>query len=158
MRINKEIRVFVMDVDGTLTDGKIYITSDGEFMKTFNIKDGYAIVSALRKGIIPVIITGRTSQITAQRCNELGIEYIYQGVKDKRAKLYEVLAELDIQPEQIAYIGDDINDIECMRICGYSACPADAVNRVKDIVHYVCRAKGGRGAVREFIETFMNIE
>lgn len=141
-----------MDVDGTLTDGKIYMSAEGEMMKAFNIKDGYAIAHLGEKHIVPVIITGRSSKILVKRCQELGIEELYQGIEDKVAKLLEICKKYQIEPNNVAYIGDDLNDLECMQKCGYSAAPADAVQKVLDTVDYVCKHRGGEGAVREFIE------
>ena len=148
----KEIKLLVMDVDGTLTDGKIYMSADGEIMKAFNIKDGYGIVRLKEKGIIPVIITGRSSEIVANRCKELGIEELHQGIEDKKSKLLEVCDKYHFEVSNVAYIGDDLNDLECMKICGITAAPADAMEEILNTVNYVCRHKGGDGAVREFIE------
>ena len=147
-----KIKMLVMDVDGTLTDGKIYIGADGEVMKAFNVKDGYAISHLKEHGIIPVIITGRESEIVKYRAKELGVTELYQGVKDKLSVLKEVAEKYSISLEEIAYIGDDLNDLECMKYCGYSGCPHDAILIIKQIVSYVCNFNGGYGAVREFIE------
>lgn len=147
------IKMLVMDVDGTLTDGCIYMGPNGESMKAFHCQDGYAIAQILpRLGIVPVIITGRSSSILANRAAELKIVHLYQGVADKLPKLKEIATELGIAREEIAYIGDDLNDLECMQYCGYTACPADAVADVVTHVNYVCKRSGGRGAVREFVE------
>ena len=147
------IKYLVMDVDGTLTDGKIYIGSKGEMMKAFDIKDGYGIHDiAMPFGIVPVIITGRKSEIVQRRCDELGIKEVHQGVKDKLAKLREVTGDLS----SVAYIGDDLNDIPCMEAVkgagGVVGCPFDAVRKVRDTAVFVSSHNGGDGAVREFIE------
>lgn len=148
-----KVELFVMDVDGTMTDGRIYIAAHGELMKAFDVKDGYAVAHLLPKlGVIPVIITGRCSEIVERRAKELGICELHQGVHNKLEKLKEIAADYGASPEKIAYIGDDLNDIECIEYCGFSACPADAVAEVKNAVKYVCLHDGGRGAVREFIE------
>lgn len=141
-----------MDVDGTLTDGKIYMSADGELMKAFNIKDGYAIAHLENKQIVPVIITGRSSEILVRRCRELGIVELYQGIEDKTAKLLSICKKFQVEASNVAYIGDDLNDLECMKICGYSAAPADAAKEVLASVDYICKHRGGEGAVREFIE------
>ncbi len=147
------VKMLVMDVDGTLTDGRIYVGADGEVMKAFDVKDGYAIVHILPTiGVMPVIITGRSSKIVETRARELKIAEFHQGVMDKLPKLKEIAAKYDIAPEEIAYIGDDVNDLECIRYCGVTACPADALDAVKAAVDHVCTRNGGRGAVREFIE------
>lgn len=147
-----DIKLLVMDVDGTLTDGKIYMSADGEMMKAFNIKDGYAIAHLDEKQITPVIITGRSSEILLNRCHELGINELHQGINDKVSKLLSICEKYQIEASNVAYIGDDLNDLECMKICGYSAAPADAVDEVLASVDYVCKHRGGEGAVREFIE------
>lgn len=148
-----------MDVDGTLTDGKIYMSNTGEFCKAFNIKDGCGINDILTQaGIIPVIITARFSEIVTKRCKEIGITEIYQGVLDKQNQLLKIISDLS----EVAYIGDDINDLLCMQIVkdagGKIGCPADAVNKVKVIADYVAVHNGGDGAVREFIEWLVELE
>ncbi len=147
------IKLLIMDVDGTLTDGKIYFGSQGEIMKAFNVKDGYAIAHILPTiNVVPIIITGRSSEIVTKRAKELGITYVYQGVKNKIDKLNELCIEFGISAENIAYIGDDVNDLECIERCGLTACPADAVADVLREVDYVSKSTGGNGAVREFID------
>ena len=146
------IKLLVMDVDGTLTDGKIYMSADGELLKAFNIKDGYAIAHLKDKQIVPVIISGRSSEILVRRCRELGIVELYQGIEDKTAKLLSICKKFQVEASNVAYIGDDLNDLECMKICGYSAAPADAAKEVLASVDYICKHRGGEGAVREFIE------
>lgn len=145
-----------MDVDGTLTDGKIYMGMDGELCKAFNIKDGCGIHDiAIPNGIIPIIITGRTSQILENRCKELGITSLHQGVSDKVEKLNLVTDDFSA----VAYIGDDINDLFCMNLVkeagGIVGCPKDAVKKVLNISDFISTKNGGDGAVREFIEWLM---
>ena len=151
-----KIKMLVMDVDGTLTDGKIYIGENGEVMKAFNVKDGYGIVMAKKQGILPVIITGRKSKIVKERAKELGIEELYQGIEDKVEVLKEVAERKKILLEEIAYIGDDLNDLDCIKICGLTAAPNDAVCDVVKFVNYTCKCNGGNGAVREFIDYILN--
>ncbi len=152
------IKLFVMDVDGTMTDGSIYIGATGELMKAFDVKDGYAIYHMLpAQNIIPVIITGRSSDIVATRAKELKITELYQGVSDKLAVLASVAAKYDAAPDQIAYIGDDLNDLDAMSYCGFTACPADAVETVRKTAKFVCKSNGGRGAVREFVEYLLTL-
>ena len=152
------IKLFVMDVDGTMTDGRLYIGAVGEAMKAFDVKDGYAIYHMLpAKNIIPVIITGRSSQIVATRAKELKITELYQGVSDKLAVLSAVAAKYGVTPDEIAYIGDDLNDLDAMVYCGYTACPADSVDEVLQAAKYVCKHNGGRGAVREFVTHLLNM-
>lgn len=152
------IKLLVLDVDGSLTDGQIYIGASGELMKAFNVKDGYAIVNELpRHDIVPVIITGRESEIVRRRAAELKITEVHQGISDKLTKLKEIAARYGASPEEIAYIGDDKNDLECISYCGSTACPADAAEEVIAAVDYVCRHDGGHGAVREFIHHILLI-
>lgn len=151
-KMNK-IKYLVMDVDGTLTDGKIYIASSGELCKAFNIKDGYGIHDiVIAKGIIPVILTGRKSDIVLRRCKELGITEIHQGILDKKSKLNAIAENFS----EVAYIGDDINDIACMCAIkeqgGVIGCPHDAVDQVKAVSDFIAKHDGGNGAVREFID------
>lgn len=147
------VKLFVMDVDGTLTDGRINMGPDGELFKSFNIKDGYGINELLpAHGIVPVIITGRTSQIVVNRARELNITELYQGKHDKLDTLLKLMAKYQCSRENVAYIGDDILDIVCMRESGLVGCPADACPEVKELAHFVSSLKGGEGAVREFVE------
>ncbi len=151
------IKLLVMDVDGTLTDGRIYIGAQGEVMKAFDVRDGYAIAHILPQlEITPVIITGRSSAIVEQRAKELKIIELYQGVADKLAKLKEVAVKFGASADEIAYIGDDLNDLSCIRYCGMTACPADAIPEVLDAVDYACKHDGGRGAIREYIDYLKN--
>lgn len=146
-----------MDVDGTLTDGKIYMGANGELMKAFDIKDGYGIHDMLiPAGVLPVIITGRKSEILENRCGELGITQLFQGVKDKVTKLRSFLVDQNGRMSEVAYIGDDLNDLECIKVVknegGLTCCPANAVKEIKQVVNYKCKYKGGEGAVRDFVE------
>ena len=147
-----KIKLLAMDVDGTLTDGRIYIGPDGEVMKAFDVKDGYGIVRFRQAGGIPAIITGRQSRIVEQRCRELGITELRQGAADKLGCLMELAAKYQLERDEIAYIGDDLNDLDCIEYAGVSACPGDATETVRSSCSYVCASFGGRGAVREFLD------
>ena len=148
----KEVKLFVMDVDGTMTDGKIYVGADGELMKAFDVKDGYALARCHMYGIKTAIITGRYSRIVEKRAEVLAIDEIFQGVKDKVVVLESLVKKYSCDWSEVVYIGDDENDIECMKKCGYSACPYDAVKSVIETADYVCTHKGGNGAVREILD------
>ena len=153
-----KIKLLAMDVDGTMTDGHIYMAPTGEAMKAFSAKDGYGIAHLLpENGIVPVIITGRTSKIVENRAGEIGITELHQGVSDKLAELKAVAEKYGAAPSEIAFIGDDLNDLSCIVFAGVSGAPADAVDGVKREVDYVCRLDGGRGAVREFIEYLIRL-
>lgn len=157
------IKFLVMDVDGTLTDGKVYMGNDGELFKAFDIKDGYGIRFLLaEKGIVPIVITARNSRIVDNRCKEMAISEIHQGVMVKMDCLKDILISYS-QKDQfeyslscVAYIGDDLLDLQCMipikNAGGIIGCPADAVTEVKNICEFVSHHKGGDGAVREFVE------
>lgn len=149
------IKYLIMDVDGTLTDGKIYMGPMGEAMKAFSVKDGYVIDFILKPhGIVPIVITARTSAIVQNRCDELGIKEVYQGKLDKFATLKEIVGEENICT--CAYFGDDIIDLKCMlpvkNAGGITGCPSDAVQEIKAAADYICINKAGEGALREFSE------
>lgn len=151
-----KIKLLVMDVDGTLTDGKIYMGNDGEIMKAFDIKDGCGIKDILPTlGIVPVIITARTSKILENRCKELSINELHQGIRNKFEKLQEICRTYNVTLKEVAYIGDDILDLQCMEPIkaagGVVACPADAVEQVLSIADFVSKRNGGDGAVRDLI-------
>ena len=147
------IKYLIMDVDGTLTDGKIYMGNNGEVYKAFNIKDGCGIHDiAIPAGIVPVIITGRKSDIVLNRCKEIGIEAVYQGVNNKLNVLNSITSNLS----EIAYIGDDINDLSCINLVkeagGIIGCPKDSIKEVIEMADFIAEYNGGDGAVRSFIE------
>lgn len=150
-----KIKIIFMDVDGTLTDGKIHISENGELFKSFSIKDGMAVTLMKKNGIVPAVITGRESRIVALRCKELGIDEVYQGVENKAEVLSNILKKYHLEKNEALYFGDDVNDICCMKSCGFSACPADAADEVKKIASYVCKKNGGEGALRELWESFI---
>ena len=156
--MHHNIKLLIMDVDGTMTDGKIYIGNNGEIMKAFSSKDGYGLNVLLKKaGIKTAIITGRTSQIVANRAKEVGISELYQGVTDKPSAMADMLGKLNLTAQNVAYIGDDLNDLECMKLCGVSACPNDAHKAVKECADFVCEHNGGHGAVRDFIDYLLSL-
>jgi len=148
------IELLVFDVDGCLTDGGItYGNSDTEEFKTFNVKDGFGIVSWMKLGRKSAIITGRKSRVVEKRAKELGITYLYQDVKDKKAALQEILDKEGLAFENVAAIGDDLNDLTLLRAVGYSFAPSDALPRVQKEVDKLLSKAGGHGAVREMIDT-----
>lgn len=152
------IKLLVMDVDGTLTNGQINIGQNGEVFKSFYCRDGLAIIKAAKAGIQPVILTSRISNIVKERAKELGIDIVLQGAQNEKKKiLISYLKELEVEYKNIAYIGDDINDLECMKLCGIVGCPADAVDEVKAISDFISIKNGGYGAVREFIDWIMKL-
>lgn len=150
------IQLLVMDVDGVLTDGGLYYGPDGEVMKRFDVKDGHGLVILRHLKIPCAILTARQSKIVETRFRELGAAHIVQGARDKAKGLEGLLEAAGVTREQVAYIGDDINDLPVLHQVGLSACPADARPEVRAAVHYVCNTPGGRGAVRELVEVILH--
>ncbi|MFW6264851.1 MAG: KdsC family phosphatase [Bacillota bacterium] len=148
----KKLKMFIMDVDGTLTDGKIYLGNNGEEMKAFNVKDGMGINLLHVEGIIPVIITGRKAEIVNIRGKELSITEIHQGIKDKLGIYTKLKEKYDLQDDQVSFIGDDLNDLPIMKKVGISFSVNDGVAEVKNYCDYCASKNGGEGAVREVID------
>lgn len=151
----KHIQVFVLDVDGVLTDGSLLLLESGEMARTMNIKDGYAMQLAIKKGYRILVISGAKSEAVVQRLQKLGISDIYMGIVDKVKVLETYLQQHHISKESTLYIGDDIPDVLAMKTVGLACCPADAATEVRSISHYICTASGGKGCVREVIEKVM---
>lgn len=151
-----KIRLFAMDVDGTLTDGKIYMGETGEMMKAFDVKDGLGIKLLISQGIIPAIITGRRSQIVENRCREIGIKELHQGVKEKNIVLCELMEKYQLQRNEVAYIGDDINDISAMKEAGISFAPADCAHQLLPFIDIRLTRKAGDCPVREAIDLILD--
>ena len=149
------IELLVFDVDGCLTNGEIVYDENGSEIKSFNVKDGLAISSWIRLGKKAAIITGRRSKIVERRAKELGISYLFQGVKDKLEALESLRLKLNIGHENIAAIGDDLNDLRMLEAVGKSYTPADGSKYVKKICDIVLSKNGGNGAVREMIESIL---
>ncbi len=151
-----KIKLFAMDVDGTLTDSKIYMGNDGEMFKAFDVKDGLGIKLLKDSGIVPAIITGRNSKIVENRCRELGITELCQGVKNKAQKLRELMERFHLSPEQTAYIGDDMNDLSAIRVAGVSFAPADCAESLKPYIDIILTRPSGKAPVREAIDLILN--
>lgn len=149
----RKIKLLITDCDGVLTDGGVYYGENGEVLKKFNIRDGMG-VERLRKlaNIETGIITGEVSPSVAQRAKKLQIKELHLGIKDKLLVLMQIMMNQNLTNENIAYIGDDVNDIEIMQKVGLTACPADAISFTKNVAHYICETKGGEGCFREFAE------
>ena len=152
------IELIVIDVDGTLTDGKIYYSNEGDEIKAFNIKDGLMIKSWNMLGKKSAIITGRTSKIVEKRAKELDISIVKQGIKDKKAELDQIIKDLGISYANVAVIGDDMNDYNILSRVKYSFSPFDANNFIQDIVKYRLHTKGGEGCVAEMINILIKKE
>lgn len=148
-----KIKMLILDVDGTLTDGKIYMGPNGEAMKAFNCHDTIPLQKLPSLGVTTVIITKRTSKIVENRAKEMNICEVYQNIINKKEKIDELLAAKHLTYDNVAYIGDDENDYEAMLNCGFKACPNDAIEKIKNIVDYISPNKCNESAVGEIINT-----
>lgn len=146
------VRLAIFDVDGVMTDGTLYIGPAGEAFKAFNILDGHGVKMLQAAGVSAAILSGRTSEAVAHRARELSIAHVVQGALDKVAAFERLAGGLRVPPDACAFMGDDLPDLEVMRRCGLAIAVAGAVEEVKAVAHYVTRAPGGRGAVREFCD------
>jgi 3-deoxy-D-manno-octulosonate 8-phosphate phosphatase (KDO 8-P phosphatase) len=151
----RAIRLAAFDVDGVMTDGTLYIGSEGEVFKAFNILDGHGLKLLKAEKIAIAIITGRTSGAVEVRARELEIPHVVQGTKDKLEDLRTLAAKLSIGLEQCSFMGDDLADLEAMRHCGLAVAVPNAVAAIRDVAHWTTSAHGGRGAVREFCDRML---
>lgn len=154
----KDIKAFVFDVDGVLTDGAVYMTNDGRQTRAFNIKDGYALQLAAKKGYCLCAISGSRSEAARHRLNGLGIKDVFLSSHDKPATLKKFLEDKGLNAADVLYMGDDITDLEAMKLTGLPVAPADAVEEVKAISAYVSPLDGGKGCVRDVIEKVMKVQ
>ncbi|MDG3581868.1 KdsC family phosphatase [Galbibacter pacificus] len=154
----QDITTFIFDVDGVLTDGTIAITTDGQMLRNMNIKDGYAMKTALNKGYNICIISGGNNEGVRTRLRGLGITDIHLGISDKVAALDEYFDIYNIKPENALYMGDDIPDYHVMKMVGMPCCPNDAVAEIKEISKYVSHKQGGKGCVRDVIEQVLKVQ
>jgi 3-deoxy-D-manno-octulosonate 8-phosphate phosphatase (KDO 8-P phosphatase) len=152
------IQLVLCDVDGVLTDGALWYGADGEAFKRFHVRDGLGIVNARKAGLRFVIISGRTSKAVDTRAKELNIELVYQGVDDKLGLLSEICARASVAPQHCAMIGDDLNDLPLMNAVGLRACPADAVEAVRERCHFISSLNGGHGSVRQLLEALLAVK
>lgn len=153
---NKNIKLVILDVDGTMTDGGMYFFEDGNQLKRYNAKDGLAIMSEIKKGRqFGIISHGRKLQMVQDRASLLGIQKVYVGTASKKEILQGWCDELNIRPEEIAFIGDDLNDLEIIDFVGLSACPSDSLPEVKKRCNIVLKLGGGQGCIREFVDEWL---
>ncbi len=150
------IKLIILDVDGCLTDGKLIYSNDLIESKNFNVKDGLGISTWIKLGHQVAIITGRNSSIVEKRAKELGIQHIYQGIKDKDRILKELVNKLNLDFNEVAGIGDDLNDFNMLNLVGESFTPKDGVKEIKEIVNKILNYNGGEGAVREMIDLLVD--
>jgi 3-deoxy-D-manno-octulosonate 8-phosphate phosphatase (KDO 8-P phosphatase) len=156
--IMNEINTFIFDVDGVLTDGSVFVTNEGEMLRTMNIRDGYALKAAVESGYNVCIISGGSNEGVRVRLRNLGITDIHLGSPDKVETYKEYIELYHIQPEQVLYMGDDIPDFHVMKLVGLPTCPQDASPEIKAISTYISHKNGGKGAVREVIEQVMKVQ
>jgi 3-deoxy-D-manno-octulosonate 8-phosphate phosphatase (KDO 8-P phosphatase) len=153
----KKLKFIGFDVDGVLTDGNVYYGTDGSETKQFNTKDGLGIELAIKSGLTVALISGRSSKAVSRRAEELGIVLVKQGVKDKSAVLDSILKKNQIRKSEAAFMGDDLPDLKLKDRVALFACPSDAVIKVRDNADFVAEAKGGKGAVREWIDLVISL-
>lgn len=154
----EQVRLLVLDVDGVLTDGEMIYTDSGEVIKAFNCLDGLGLVMAKRAGLLTAIVTGRVSVAVERRAAELGIGDLVQGVRYKATAIHELMTRHELRCEQVAFMGDDINDIPAFNTVGFRIAPRSAANDVRFLADYVTEKPGGQGAVREVVEMILHAQ
>jgi 3-deoxy-D-manno-octulosonate 8-phosphate phosphatase (KDO 8-P phosphatase) len=154
----KKVKLIIMDVDGTLSDGRFFILPDGQAIKSFDVKDGTGIVFAQLAGFKTAFISGKKSKAVQERAKELHIDDYYEGIFNKTIPLVQLMEKYQLEKEEIAYIGDDLGDAEVMGMVGFSAAVGDAHPLIKRISHFIAKRYGGRGAVREVIDFILNAQ
>ena len=153
----KLIKTFAFDMDGVLTDGKVLVDSENNWLRSMNIRDGYALQLAVRSGFEVVVISGSDSSFVHDRLNRLGVKEVFMDVKDKEDFLNQYVAEKKLSLNELLFMGDDIPDYHCMKIAGIAACPSDAAVEIKEIASYISPHKGGCGCVRDVIEKVLKL-
>lgn len=153
----KQIRAFVFDVDGVLTDGTVLVLTAGLLARRMHIKDGFALQMAIRQGYLVKIISGGNSPEVTDRLEKLGVRDVSMSVLDKKDFIQEFMTRHNLKPEQVLYMGDDLPDMPAMQLVGLACCPSDAVNEVRESVHYISPLKGGDACVREVIEKVLKL-
>lgn len=156
--IMNHISAFILDVDGVLTDSSVHVTPTGEMLRIMNIRDGFAMKAAIESGFHVCIISGGSNEGVRIRLQNLGIKDIHLASPDKVATFNEYLAQYNLKPEEVLYMGDDIPDYHVMKLVGLPACPQDSVPEIKAISKYISHKNGGRGAVRDVIEQVMKVQ
>lgn len=151
------IRLFVLDVDGVLTDGSLLITESGKYLRRMNIKDGYALRYASQQGYQLAIISGAEQALMKDRFDKLGFKNVFVGVKNKLEAYNELKAKLNVSDDEVLFMGDDMLDVNLLEVVGFSCCPSDACDDVKEIVDFISSKQGGHGCVREIIERILKL-
>ncbi|MEO5984533.1 MAG: HAD-IIIA family hydrolase [Ferruginibacter sp.] len=153
----KKIKAFILDVDGVLTDGSILVLNDGQQARRMNIKDGYALQLAIKKGYKILVISGGSSEAVKLRLQKLGIKEIHLDIANKKEVLVKYVQQENLAWEEVLYMGDDIPDLQVMKMAGLACCPSDAVPEIKQICQYVSNLSGGKGCVRDVIEKVLKL-
>lgn len=153
-----KITTFIFDYDGVITDGTVFPTAEGDLMRTANVKDGYALQLAIKKGYRIAIISGGISASMEQRMKSLKIEDVFLGVRNKKEVFDKYVADHQLKHEEILYMGDDIPDFELLQLVGVSCCPSDAAEEILEIVDYISHKPGGKGAVRDILRQVMKLQ
>ena len=151
----KKIKLVLTDVDGVLTDGGRYFSEKGEIIKRFHVRDGMGINILLRNGIQTVIVTKENSKVVKKWAKEMNVSKTYSGIKNKEKELEKICKYYKVLPSEIAFIGDDVNDIKLMKKIGFSATPFDGILQAKKVANYICKTSGGNGALREIIDLIL---
>ena len=154
----KNVTTFIFDYDGVMTDGTVYMDSNGDPLRTSNVKDGYALQLASKLGYHLAVISGAVVTNITKSLNMLGVHDVFTGIPDKVVKLEEYMEQYGLKPEEIVYVGDDIPDLRVMRRVGVAACPADAAPEIRDICRFVSERPGGQGCVRDIIEQTLKVQ
>lgn len=154
----KDISAFVFDIDGVLTDGSVYVTETGDSFRQFNIKDGYALQLAVKCGYPVCVISGASAESSRFRMNRLGVQDVYLGCKDKVAAFNQFVADKQLTAANVIFMGDDIPDLKVMQVAGLPVCPADAVEEIKAVSHYISPVAGGKGCARDVIEKVLKVQ
>lgn len=153
----KPVKLFALDVDGVLTDGSLLLMNDGQMVRRMNIKDGYALQLAVKKGYHVLVISGGNSDAVKMRLDKLGVKDVFMSVLDKKEVLQQYMQQHNIQKNEVLYMGDDMPDLAVMQMAGLPCCPADAVAEIRDISNYISPVKGGEGCVRDVIEKVLKL-
>jgi 3-deoxy-D-manno-octulosonate 8-phosphate phosphatase (KDO 8-P phosphatase) len=151
------VTTFVFDMDGVLTDGSLWVFPGNELIRRMNIKDGYALQLAIKKGYRIAVITGSHSPAVQERLATLGVTDFFQRVQHKKEQLHTYITQHSLSKNEVLYMGDDVPDLEVMQAAGIACCPADAVTEIKNIAHYISPGAGGKGCVRDVIEKVLKI-
>ena len=154
----RRVRLMVFDVDGVLTDGRLWYGPQGEELKVFHSLDGHGVKMLQEGGVPAALLSGRSSAAVARRAAELGVTHVLQGIADKRPALDALLARLGLEPREAGYMGDDLPDLPVLAHCGFACAPREAPEAVRARVHYVATAPAGRGAAREVCELVMRAQ